>query len=180
MRDSIVWANLHLRRAGGRDGAEGRREALVWAGTIALLLATAATVHDGANRVAVFRAVVALAAIGEAAAFVGNALRPRQFAERNRRPWDPAYHGVMQDFAFYNLAFGLMLAGAAVDPTRATMAVAIVGASYTIHALAHLGRWRGWYFGGGAPLATRPQTLELRDGLQLLAAVVGMAWFRPH
>jgi hypothetical protein len=140
----------------------------------ALYLATGTPVHP-----ALLRALLILTAVGEALAFVSNSLRPRRFAEQCGRPYDPTYHGVMQDFGFYNLGFALLLVLAAVDPPRYALAIGVVIASYLVHAATHVLRYFGLYFGGGQPIPTRPSAFELRDGLQLLVPAFGMILFFP-
>jgi hypothetical protein len=124
------------------------------------------------------RAVLLVAATGEALAGVAYLARAPHMAVRAGRPYDPAYHGVMQDFGFYNLAIAYLLAASALDaaPNATVMRVAI--GLYGAHGIAHLLRFAGLYFGGERPLATRPRHLELRDGLQLLGPMVGMLLLR--
>jgi hypothetical protein len=151
---------------------------LFWAGLLAVVLAlyfaTGSAVH-----LTLLRALLILTAVGEALAFVSNSLRPRRFAEQCGRPYDPAYHGVMQDFGFYNLAFALLLVLAAFDPPRYALAIGVVIASYLVHSATHVLRYFGLYFGGGGPIPTRPRAFELRDGCQLLVPALGMILFFP-
>ena len=105
--------------------------------------------------------------------------RQRQSCEREGRPYDPAFHGVMQDFGFYNLAFAALFGLAALDPARSTIVIAVAIAFYTIHGLTHVFRYFGLYYGGGTRILTRPQQFELRDGLTLVAAATGMVLFFP-
>ncbi len=102
---------------------------------------------------------------------------PRWFAERNGRPYAPDYHGVSQDFGFYNLGFALLFGLAASDPLASVNVIAIASVVYVIHGLTHVLRYFGLYYGDGTPIPTRPQAFEMRDGLQLLAAAVGMMPF---
>ena len=150
----------------------------IWAALLAVVLAlyfaTGSAVH-----LALLRALLILTAVGEALAFMSNSLRPRRFAEQCGRPYDPAYHGVMQDFGFYNLAFALLLVLAAFDPPRYALPIGVVIASYLVHAGTHVLRYFGLYFGGGQPIPTRPRAFELRDGLQLLVPAFGMVLFFP-
>jgi hypothetical protein len=85
----------------------------------------------------------------------------------------------MQDFGFYNLAFAGLLGLAALDPGSDRALLGVITASYLFHAFAHILRYFGLYFGGGHPLPTRPRTLELRDGLQLIVPVLGILLFFP-
>ena len=125
------------------------------------------------------RAVLLLAAAGEGVGGSFGVFRPRWFAERNGRPYDPAYHGVSQDFGFYNLAVALLFTLAALDPMRNTTVIAVGIAAYTVHGVTHVGRYFGLYYGGGTPIPTRPQQVELEQGLELIAAATGMALFFP-
>jgi len=152
-------------------------EAFVWALLIALLVIANFTFSDSTLRRDILRGILAVAATGEAVASIANVFRPRSFAEGNGRPWDPAYHGVMQDFGFYNLGFALLFGLAALDPVSTTRMIALAIAVYAIHALTHVLRYFRLYYGGGTPVAMRPQMFEMRDGLQLMAAVTGMLLF---
>lgn len=151
----------------------------IWALLAVLVVILFLTVGEGARPV-VLKAVLVLTALGEALAFVSNSLRPRVFAEQNGRPYQPAFHGVMQDFGFYNLAFAALLAAAAVDPASGRVVLGVVVASYLMHALTHILRYLGFYYGGGHPIPTRPRALELRDGLQLIAPALGIVLFFPR
>ena len=152
---------------------------LAW---IAVILAIAVADHavaDSAIRVGVLRGVLLGAAAGEALGAYAGIFRPRRLAERNGRPYDPAYHGVSQDFGFYNLAFAALFVFAALNPARATAVIAVAIVAYAIHGLTHVCRYFGVYYGGGEPIPTRPQRIELQQGLQLLAAAAGMGLFFP-
>ena len=152
---------------------------LIWALLLVVLLVVHILTTGGAARASVLRAILILAALGESLAFVSYELRPRQFSEQCGRPYDPAYHGVMQDFGFYNLGFALLLAVSALDPARAAIPIGVVIATYAVHAGAHILRYLGVYFGGGHAIPSRPRSFELRDGLQLLAPAVGLVLFFP-
>jgi hypothetical protein len=95
--------------------AERQPMTLLWT-VLAVLLVVLSVTLGGSLRPTLLKAVLVLTAVGEALAFVSNSFRPRQFAELNGRPFDLAFHGVMQDFGFYNLAFAGLLALAALDP----------------------------------------------------------------
>jgi hypothetical protein len=86
---------------------------------------------------------------------------------------------VSQDFGFYNLAFALLLGLAALKPTTSTLVIVVAIALYAIHGVTHTFRYFGLYYGGGTRIPTRPQALEMRDGLQLVAAATGMVLFFP-
>lgn len=160
-----------------RDGRVLPVGAVWWFLLVGLLVLKFATTDE--VQLSLLRGLLVITALGEALAFVSNAFRPREFAEKNGRPYDPAFHGVMQDFGFYNLAFALLLTLAALDPPNRALLIGVVIASYTVHSATHLLRYLGVYFGGGHPIPTRPNAFELRDGLQLLVPTVGMALFFP-
>ena len=126
-----------------------------------------------------FSHVLILAAAGEAVGGCLGVFRPRWFAERNGRPYDPAYHGVSQDFGFYNVAVASLFALAALDPKRNTAVLEVGIALYAVHGITHVLRYFGLYYGGGTPIPTRPQQAELRDALTLLAGAIGMVLFFP-
>lgn len=168
MNESVSPNTLRGGTAGG----------LFWVALLAVVLALYFATGSAAHLV-LLRALLILTALGEAFAFVSNSLRPRRFAEQCGRPYHPAFHGVMQDFGFYNLAFALLLVLAAFDPPRHALLIAVVIASYLVHAGTHVFRYFGIYFGGGHPIPTRPNGFELRDGLQLLVPALGMILFFP-
>jgi len=151
---------------------------VVWA-LLAVLLVVLFLILGAGARPTLLRVVLAFTALGEALAFVSNAFSPRSFAEQNGRPYQPAFHGVMQDFGFYNLAFAGLLALAAIDPAGNRGILGVVVGSYLMHALTHILRYFGIYFGGGHAIPTRPRALELRDGLQLIAPALGIILFFP-
>lgn len=121
------------------------------------------------------RAALGAAAVGEALAGVTALASPRRAAERAGRPYSPAYHGVTQDFGFYNLGFAALFGAGAADPDAVELVVAVALGVYLAHGLTHVLRYRRLYYGGGTPISTRPQIVELRDGMQLLAAAAGLA-----
>jgi hypothetical protein len=120
-------------------------------GTGSALLLVLSVTLGGDVRLTLLKVILVLTAVGEALAFVSNAFRPRRFAERNGRPFQPAFHGVMQDFGFYNLAFAALLAMAALDPRSHSGLLGVITASYFVHALTHILRYFGFYFGGVIP-----------------------------
>ncbi len=151
----------------------------IWGLLLVVLLSTHLLMTEDHLRVTVLRGILVLTALAEALAFLSYEFRPRQFSEQCGRPYDPAYHGVMQDFGFYNLAFAVLLGFAALDPRSSTITIAVIVASYVVHASTHFLRYLGVYFGGGHPIPARPQAYELRDGLQLSVPAVGMLLFLP-
>jgi hypothetical protein len=90
-----------------------------------------------------------------------------------------AYHGVVQDFGFYNLAVALLLVLCALDPTRNSAVLIGAITLYAVHGGTHLLRWFGRYYGGEAAIATRPRQFELRDALPLLVALAALLLFLP-
>ncbi len=167
---SQSWRSMRLLPGG---------DASMWAFLIVALLVVHLLATGDLLRLAVLRGILLVTALVEALAFVSHELRPRHSLEQSGRPYDPAYHGVMQDFGFYNLAFALLLGLAVLDPTRGRVAIGVIVASYVVHALTHILRYFGLYFGGGHPIPTRPRTFELRDGLQLAAPILGLLLFFP-
>ena len=155
-----------------------QNESWFW-GTVTVLTVVAHSTLPDSIRVDVLRGILILAAAGETLAGSFSVLRPRWFSERNGRPYDPAYHGVSQDFGLYNFAVGLLLVLAAVDPRTNADVIGVAILLYVIHGVTHFFRYFGLYYGGGTPIPTRPQAMELRDGLQLMAAATGMALFFP-
>jgi hypothetical protein len=151
----------------------------LWGAIIALIIGAHFTLAAEWIRLAVLRGVLILVATGEGVGGSFGVFRPRWFAERNGRPYDPAYHGVSQDFGLYNLAFALLFGLAALDPEGSTTVIAAAILLYTSHGLTHMFRYFGRYYGGGTPIPTRPQQLEMRDGLTLIAGACGMALFFP-
>lgn len=94
-------------------------------------------------------------------------------------PTTPPYHGVSQDFGFYNAAIALLLVLAAIEPTRSGVVMPVAIALNLIHGITHVFRYSELYYGDGTRIPTRPQAFEMRDGLQLLAAATGMVLFFP-
>jgi hypothetical protein len=152
---------------------------LLWGAVIALAVIAHFALAAESLRLGVLRGIVILLAAGEALGGSFAVFRPRWFAERNGRPYDPAYHGVSQDFGYYHLAFALLFGFAAYDPKRSTTFLAVAATFYAIHGGTHVLRYFGWYYGGGTPIPTRAQQLEMRDGLTPLAGATGMILFFP-
>jgi hypothetical protein len=135
---------------------------------------------DGAGvRLQLLRIVLISAAAGEGFAAVMQVFFARSFGERNGRPYDPAYHGLVQDFGFYNLAVALLFALAALDPEAGATTIRVGIVLYAVHGSTHLLRWAGLYYGGETRVPTRARRLELRDGLTLAAPLAGMILFFP-
>jgi hypothetical protein len=153
---------------------------IVWGGVLFGLLAAGATVTDASLRRIVLRAVLVLMAAGEGVGAVIGIFLARRMAAPTGRPYDPAYHGVRQDFGFYNLAMALLLALCAADPERAIVVLPAVIVLYAVHGGTHLLRYLGVYYGGEVPVPTRPREMELRDALPLVVALAGLLLFYPR
>ncbi len=131
-------------------------------------------------RLVALRVVLILLALGEGVlGGVSQVFYPQRSAEREGRDYNAGYHGVMQDFGFYNVAFALLYGVAAFDPRR-NLAVIEVGIFLlVVHGATHVARYFGIYYGGGEPLPSRPARRELSQGLTLLAGAVGLILFFP-
>lgn len=155
------------------------RTAIVWGALLMAVVTTGLVTSDEAFRRGGLRAVLLFMAAGEGAGAFAGIFLARRMAEPTGRPYDPAYHGVRQDFGFYNLAMTILFVLCAVDPARnaAVLTGAIV--LYAVHGGTHLLRYVGIYYGGETAVATRPRHMELRDAAPLLVALAGMLVFRP-
>jgi hypothetical protein len=153
---------------------------MLWGGALVAIVAVGLAVNDPAVRLLGLRVVLLLMAAGEASgAFIG-IFRARRMAELTGRPYDPAYHGVRQDFGFYNLAMAVLFVLCAVAPERNAVVLPAAITLYGVHGTTHLLRYFGFYYGGETPVATRPRDLELRDALPLLVALTGLLVFHPR
>lgn len=156
------------------------KTAITW-GTLLVLLVVAArlTLNDNAVRRHGLQVVLLLMAAGEGlGAYIG-VFRARRMAEPTGRPYDPAYHGVRQDFGFYNLAMALLFVLCAANPERNAVVLSAAILLYAVHGGSHLLRYFGLYYGGEMPIPTRPRHFELRDALPLLVALAGLLLFYP-
>ena len=154
--------------------------AFFWGAVLALTVVANFVLANPSLRLGVLRGVLIFTAVGEG--LLGGASQifyPRRSAEREGRPYDPAYHGVMQDFGFYNLAFAALFGLAAFDPKGSTVVIAVAIALYALHGTTHVLRYFGLYYGGGTPIPTRPRQRDLEQGLTLLASATGMVLFLP-
>ena len=152
---------------------------LIWGGVLSLVVTACFMANDEPTRRHGLQAVLMLMAAGEAlGAFVG-IFRARRMAAPTGRPYDPAYHGVRQDFGFYNLAMALLFVLCAVNPERNAVVLPAAIVLYAVHGGTHLLRYFGLYYGGETPIPTRPRHLELRDALPLLVALAGILLFYP-
>ena len=155
------------------------KTALIWGGVLLVLVAAGFLAKDEPTRRHGLQAVLMLMAAGEAlGAFVG-IFRARRMAAPTGRPYDPAYHGVRQDFGFYNLAMALLFVLCAVNPERNAVVLPAAMVLYAVHGGTHLLRYFGLYYGGETPIPTRPRRFELRDALPLLVALAGILLFYP-
>ena len=155
------------------------KTALIWGGLLLLVVTASFVANDEPTRRHGLQAVLMLMAAGEAlGAFVG-IFRARRMAAPTGRPYDPAYHGVRQDFGFYNLAMALLFVLCAVNPERNAVVLPAAIVLYAVHGGTHLLRYFGLYYGGETPIPTRPRRFELRDALPLLVALAGILLFYP-
>lgn len=152
---------------------------LLWIAPLGVVATAHLLLHDPFLRLQFLRVALLLMAVGEGTAAVLQVFFAPSFGARNGRPYDPAYHGVTQDFGFYNFAMALLFALAAFDPTSSAGVIRVGIALYAIHGGTHLLRYFGLYYGGETPVATRPRRLELRDGLTLMPALAAMLLFFP-
>ena len=155
------------------------KTALIWGGVLLVLVAAGFLAKDEPTRRHGLQAVLMLMAAGEAlGAFVG-IFRARRMAAPTGRPYDPAYHGVRQDFGFYNLAMALLFVLCAANPERNAVVLPAAIVLYAVHGGTHLLRYFRLYYGGETPIPTRPRRFELRDALPLLVALAGILLFYP-
>ena len=155
------------------------RVTIVWVAVLVAFVIAHLVVSQEPIRLHMLRGLLLLMAAGEGQGSFSNLFRPRWFAEHNGRPYDPAYHGVSQDFGFYNLAFALLFGLAALNPVRSTTVIAVAIVFYGIHGVTHVLRYFEVYYGGGTPIPTRSQHVEMAQGLPLVTAAIGMALFFP-
>ena len=153
--------------------------ALAWAAVVVLFIGSALTVSDPALRVGILRAILILSALGETLGGFFQVFRARHMSGQTGRPYAAAYHGVVQDFGFYNFAFALLFALAALDPAGSRIAIGVGIALYGVHGATHLLRYFGLYYGGETRVPTRAPGIELRDGMPLIAAGTGLLLFFP-
>lgn len=155
------------------------RPIAAWGVIVVAVLALDFALRDAATRRLALQAVLLAMAGGEGLGAFMQIFRARQMGGLTGRRYDAAYHGVVQDFGFYNLAVAVMLALCALDPRRNVAVLIGVIILYAVHGGTHLLRSFGRYYGGEAPVATRPRQFELRDGLPLLVALVAVLLFYP-
>jgi hypothetical protein len=155
------------------------RCAAPWAALLLLVIVARLVLRAGSTRLTALRAVLVLMAVAEGMAGFTYVFRARGMAERAGRAYAAAYHGVMQDFGFYNLTMAFLLLLCAVDPVRRVVVLWAAIALYAAHGATHVLRYLGYYYGGETRISTRPRRLELRNALQLVVALAGMLLFYP-
>ena len=155
------------------------KTALIWGGVLFVVVTAGFMANDEPTRRHGLQVVLMLMAAGEAVGAFAGVFRARRMAEPTGRPYDPAYHGVRQDFGFYNLAMALLFALCAVNPERNIVVLPAAIVLYAVHGGTHLLRYFGLYYGGEVPVPTRPRHFELRDALPLLVALAGVLIFYP-
>ena len=151
----------------------------VWGGLLLLVVLARLTLGDPSTQRLALRVFLVLLAVAEGLAGFFYLFSARQMAERAGRPYNAAYHGVMQDFGLYNLGTALLFVLCAADPVRNIVVLRAAIVFYGLHAITHILRYFGVYYGGETPIATRPRHLELRDGLQLAVGLGAMTLFYP-
>ena len=163
------------------DGANATRASVpmvvAWSTIVLVALIGRYLVPDGPMRSGALRAILVLMAVGEAAAGVLQVFRARQAAAMAGRTYSASYHGLVQDFGFYNLAMAALFVLGAVDPPRNRVVLPVAMLLYGMHGGTHVLRAFGIYYGGETAIATRPAAYEMRDALPLLAALAGLLLF---
>lgn len=145
---------------------------------ILLLSGLSYAVTDVNMRVHVLRGILALVGLGEGAAAIAYIFNARHFSERNGRAYSAVYHGMMQDFGFYNLAIALLCMLTAIDPVANVAGIWVILVLYAVHGVTHLLRYFGFFYGGESP--NRPREFESSDALPLIVALAGVVLFFPY
>jgi hypothetical protein len=153
------------------------RTARVWGGVLLLVVAAGFLANDPVLRRQGLRATLLLIAAGEGLAGLMQVFRVQRMSEWGGRPYDAAYHGLVQDFGFYNLALAMLFAFGGVEPEANAVVLPVAIALYALPGGTHVLRYFGVYYGGETSIPSRPRHLELRDGLPLIVAVVAMVLF---
>jgi hypothetical protein len=148
-----------------------------WGAVLLVVVIASLVVSDPTIRRAALCVVLVSMAGGEGLAAFMLVFRARSMAAMAGRPYAAAYHGLAQDFGFYNLAMAALLTLCAVDPDRNGGVLPVAIGLYALHGGTHVLRYLGLYYGGETPIPTRPRHLELRDALPLLVAVVAVLLF---
>jgi hypothetical protein len=163
------------------DASKSTVRVLLFCGGLLLLVVLGRFIlADPSARQVALRAFLVLLAGAEGLAGFFYVFSAQQMAERAGRPYNAAYHGVMQDFGFYNLGTALLFVLCATDPLRNVVVLRAAIVFYALHAVTHILRYFGLYYGGETAIATRPRHLELRDGLQLAVGLAAMIFFYPY
>src|SRR5262249_49692438 len=136
-----------------------------WAALLLLIVGARLAVDAESLRLVILRTVLLLTAAAEAMAGLMYVFRARGMAEPAGRRYAADYHGVMQDFGFYNLTIALLLVLCATDPVRGRVVLFAAVALYAVHGATHVLRYFGCYYGGETRIPSRPRHLELRDAL---------------
>src|SRR5262249_30980659 len=114
-----------------------------WVALLLLVVGARFAVDTESVRLVILRGVLLLTAAAEAMAGGMYVFRARGMVERAGRPYAAAYHGVMQDFGFYNLAIALLLVLCATDPERGRVVLIAPIALYAVHGATHVLRYFG-------------------------------------
>jgi hypothetical protein len=134
-----------------------------------VLVALSLAIDSSDGRSVVLRLVLLVLAAGE----IGGAVTQAFARARDDGSEALAFLVSRQDFALYNLATSALLALTATDPARYVRVLEVTIALYALHGAAHVLRYI-------AVLTPRPdRTIELRQGLPLLSAAVGLLLFHP-
>lgn len=111
------------------------RVLLFWGGRLLLVvLACLILGQPSAQRVAL-QVLLMLLAVGEGLAGFFYVFSARRMAERSGRSYHPAYHGVRQDFGFYNLGTAFLFALCATDPARNVVVLQAASVFSGLHAI---------------------------------------------
>lgn len=156
-----------------QDRKSAKAASIVWTLVAVLLVALAANIRTEADWLTVLRILLLLLAVGEAGGAVAQGLLTRPFTVRDGCPDVPAYYGVRQDFALYNGAMSVLLLLTVADPTRYVALVNVAIVLYAIHGATHVLRYLGVLTGRA------DTTLEIKQGLPLLVAALGLLLFHP-
>jgi len=141
---------------------------------LSLILLLLSSTVTGASRGVMLQAVLLSIALGELGGGLTQAFLTRSLFDRAGRPYHSGHHGVVQDFGLYDLAMAAILLVVASRPEAYAAILYIVTALYAFHGIVHVLRYKGVVAG-----ADPNQELDLRQGLPLLVAALGLFLFRP-
>jgi hypothetical protein len=147
---------------------------VVLAAVLGLALLLLSSTVTGASRGLVLQAVLLSIALGELGGGLTQAFLTRALFARAGRPYQSGHHGAVQDFGFYDLAMAAIVLLVAWRPETYAAILYVVIALYALHGGAHVLRYTGVVAG-----ADPNQELDLRQGLPLLVAALGLFLFRP-